>query len=95
MPTIFYLTSLDAYHISCIVFVAMIGIWHSLIGSFWDYNTADDIDTGMVIAFSVIFILLNLVFMGWLFKAYTNTMKLAKIEAKYLSENKEYFINRP
>ena len=95
MPTIFYLTSLDAYQISCIVFVAMIGIWHSIIGSFWDYKTADDIDTGMLIAFSVIFIILNLIYFCWFFKAYQQTKILDKKEAKYLSDNKENLINAP
>lgn len=92
MPPIFYMTSLDAYHIVCIILIACVGIWHSLVGSFWSLERAEELDTAAVITFGCIFIVINSVFMIWLYKANAKKRKVVKKEAEYLNINKDQFI---
>ena len=35
LPTVSYLTSLDKYAITCIVFISLTAFWHSIVGSSW------------------------------------------------------------
>ena len=40
LPTVSYLTSLDKYAITCIVFISLLASWHSIAGACWSPTDA-------------------------------------------------------
>jgi hypothetical protein len=67
LPAVAYLTVLDKYAIVNIVILCFLSCWHAIIGSFWDVETARQIDQWVLVAFGAGFIGVNLVFVFWYF----------------------------
>lgn len=96
LPPVYYLTSLDAYHISSIFFVVMLATWHGLIGAPYNIPREDDyalnVDYWLLGTFGVIYILLQTSFIFWVYHAHGKIRKLNKLEDEYFEKNKSYFL---
>ncbi len=79
-PIVGYLSSLDQYGITSIFFLVLLAIWHSVAGSMDDIRYARQIDEWMLLVFGCIFLLIQIVFIGILFKAYRSIASYAKRE---------------
>lgn len=82
LPTISYLTSLDKYAIVCIFYVCLLCVWHSLVGAFWPNNQS--LDQWLLIAFSIIFFIIHLIFLIWIYFAYGEIRRLTKQEKEFI-----------
>lgn len=89
LPTVSYLTSLDAYAIICIFFVCLLCAWHALVGSFWHLERALFLDFWMLIAFSSLFLLINVGVSVWFYRAYDKIRQLIRKESLFLRMLKE------
>lgn len=86
LPTISYMTSLDKYAIVCIFYLCLICAWHSVVASFWDYETAVRLDMIMLIAFVILFIIIHLLLFIWFFRAYKSIRNLEELNQKFIEE---------
>ena len=90
LPPVAYLTFLDKYSIVCILFINVLGAWHSIIGSFHSY-WPQDLDFWMMITFVIIFILIHIFCIVW-YMIITRRMRFFQKEEKlfvrdYLKKN--------
>ena len=87
------ITSLDAYQISSVVFICLEGIWHSLVGAphLIPRGTSINVDPWIHIIFSILFILMQLVFVIWLYYANDKVRKIKLKEKLYFNDHKDYF----
>ena len=89
LPAISYLTSLDKYAITCIFYVCLLCVWHSIVGSFWTTELARFLDFWSLIIFSAFFVLIHLVFLIWLFFAHGQIRDLRVKERDFMKALKE------
>ncbi len=61
LPSVCYVTSLDAYSSLSILFIVLIYSWHSIVGGF--YTDLQKVDKWLLLVFSCLFILLQIIFM--------------------------------
>jgi len=86
LPTVSYLTSLDKYAITCIFYVCLLCVWHSIVGAFWPKSDAQTYDLALLIAFSVFFLLIHVGFLIWYLNAYRHVTDLKKRETNFLKQ---------
>lgn len=94
LPAVAYLTSMDAYQITCITFICLLAVWHAIVGA--PYTLAPDTalwaDRWILLTFGIIYIIIHAVFAFWLFRAY-NKVRLAQQEEKiYFEMHKDQFL---
>jgi hypothetical protein len=78
LPAVSYTTSLDQYSIICILYLCLLCVWHSIVGSFWTKSLAIEIDKWVLVAFCCLFILIHFYFFFKAFKSYLNVCSLEK-----------------
>jgi hypothetical protein len=61
----------------------LIGVWHALVGSFWERELAKELDTYLLIVFAVVFLLIQMGLVIWLYLAYNKIRKLNKEELNF------------
>lgn len=81
LPTISYLTSLDQYAIVCITFLCALNLWHAIAGALYPGN--NELDKWLLICFSIVFILINLGFVIWGFRAFKKIRELQNHEKNF------------
>ena len=90
LPAISYLTSLDIYAISNIVFLCLIASWHSFIGR-WDPKNvttkAEVLDFWFLISFAALFLIMQSVLIIKLLVPYIHIYDLKRKEKKYLKSH--------
>lgn len=93
LPPVSYLTSLDAYQISSVVFICCEGIWHSIIGAphLVPRGTGINVDPWIHIVFTILFVLMQFVFVVWLYYAYDKVRKIKLKEKLYFHDHRDYF----
>lgn len=85
LPTVNYLTSLDKYSIIHILFICLLCVWNSIIATYWDDKTqANQIDKWALIAFALLFALIQMIFIIKFFLFYLTIQKYEKRENEYL-----------
>lgn len=88
LPTVSYLTSLDKYGIASIFYICLLCVWHAVVGSFWSDELARKIDFWILIFFSFLFVLINVVVLIWFIHAYRKISDLKKRESDFLLDIK-------
>ena len=83
LPSVCYTTSLDLYSILSILFLCLVFSWHSIVGAFTP--NLDQVDKWMLLTFSCIFILLQVIFLLKFLHGYMMVIKLEK-KVKAFSE---------
>jgi hypothetical protein len=78
LPAVSYTTSLDQYSIICFLYLCLLFVWHSIVGSFWTKSLAIEIDKWVLLAFCCLFILIQFYFFFKAFKRYLNVCSLEK-----------------
>ena len=84
LPAVSYLTSLDIYAICNIFFLCLISSWHSVAGACWDPTTARYLDFWLMIAFSSLFVLMQIISIIKLIIPYYHICALKRKEKKFL-----------
>ena len=84
LPPVSYLTLLDKYSISCIVYINILAAWHSLIGSHL-FNWNDRTDFHMFITLILLFLIFHLFIIVWYFKI-TKKIRFLKSKEKVFIE---------
>ncbi len=89
LPSISYLTLLDAYQIANIAFICSSSIWHALDSQFFlEYK----LDFYMFSVFLSIFIFKHVIFFIWIYTVNKKKRELEREEAHYFAINKKYFL---
>lgn len=86
LPTLSYMTSLDKYAIVCIIYLCLLCVWHSIVGSFWERDLARKLDLIILLIAFIVFIIIHIAYTIWLFKAYKLQSALQKENDKYNRE---------
>ena len=86
LPAVCYITSLDAYSILSIVFIILVYSWHSLVGAFPDALVP--IDQWLLLAFSCLFILFQLLFVVRGYRSYSKVLYYENKEKAYFLRSK-------
>lgn len=79
LPSVSYLTLLDKYTIGCLIFLVLLCIWHSVVGSDILIPNIDqkiEKDCYVFIISAVVFVLFHLFFVIWLLKKIINIQQL-------------------
>lgn len=85
IPTINYLTSLDKYSITCIVFLCSMGICHALL-SRADMDIRILLDRYMFMFFCFTYLIINLTLILYLLKRHRFTKKFDKMDREFLTK---------
>ncbi len=86
LPTVSYLTSLDKYAIVCIFYICMLGLWHSIVGSFWSKADAVEIDKWALLTFACFFVLIHVGLAIWFIVAYRHVIRIRRKEKEFLQK---------
>lgn len=89
LPSISYLTLLDAYQILSIFFICLNSAWHALDSSFFHKY---QLDNAMLSIFFTLFLIQHLVFLIWIYKINEKKRELFREERNYFAKHKEHFI---
>lgn len=94
LPAVAYLTSMDAYQITCITFICLLAVWHGIVGAPYTLapNTALWADRWILLSFGIIYIIIHLLFAYWLFRAYNKVRVAQKEEKKYFDDHRDHFL---
>lgn len=79
LPSVSYLTLLDKYTIGCLIFLVLLCIWHSVVGSdilIPDIDQKKEKDCYVFIISAIVFVLYHLFFVIWLLKKIIDIQKL-------------------
>ncbi|CAF0942644.1 unnamed protein product [Brachionus calyciflorus] len=91
LPTVSYLTSLDKYQITSIIYLVLCCVWHSTIASIAvEMPTKIIIDKIVVGIFATIFITIQIVFSIRIFSAFRGLKQLKLKEERFIRQVPEY-----
>lgn len=86
LPTVNYLTSLDLYSLMHILFICLLAVWFSIIGSYWpDKTEAKQIDLWALLAFAILFVCIQLYFVIRFTIVYVRIREYEKREKDFLA----------